>query len=84
MSDDLADAYIAALVGLSRRGPRHLHSVASSYADDDGLRDGGAMLAHLRVQGQTIRSVSNSRIRWRSGTTPILTPLGQLNGSEHC
>jgi hypothetical protein len=51
MSDELADAYIAALAGLSRKGPRPLHAVASTYADEDDLSDGGALLAHLLTAG---------------------------------
>jgi hypothetical protein len=51
MSDELIDAYIAALAGLSRKGPRPLHAVASSYADDDELRDGEAFLSHLLSAG---------------------------------
>src|ERR1022692_3586578 len=51
MSDELADAYIATLAGLSRKGPRPLHAVASTMSDDDDLSDGSAMLALLRPAG---------------------------------
>jgi hypothetical protein len=51
MSDTLTTAYSAALDGMQRLGPRHLHELAAMLGGDTALLDGTALVAHLRAAG---------------------------------